>query len=225
MRQFLFIALFFASCSFTSSVGRADDCPDMQLDGNWKMANQPTFFSKVWRSYNIKQDGCYVLVYDSYRKSTWKIDLTGQHKIRVPREQVEANLHGGGPTAAQNMANLEVTLVPKPYFPNQTSYHGIVTADPYLEEQKSFPVSMKAHFAADLNIDGPSPTGMCPPICETNPRRIQMQLTEFQVLDISKGLPSNIDKGSFLGGLNMFARMFVKAFSYKLTLLDLVKDQ
>ena len=215
----LILSAFFAVI-FSVSLGSAQTCPDLRIDGIWK-TDEPSFFSHHWRTYKITQSGCYVLVFDTLRKATWKVDLSGGHKIRVPKEQVEANRNGGGPTAAQNMATLEVSL--SPTYMNENFYEGMLTADPYLEEQKSFPVSMNAHFGVELSIVGPDK--MCPPICNSSSGTIRLQLRDFQILDITKGLPGSFDKKSFLAGLNAFASMFVKAFSYKLSVLTLVKDQ
>jgi len=194
-------------------------CPDFHMSGHWK-TEEGTFFFRSFKTYEIQQQGCYVLVYDTYRRATWKIDLSGQHTIKAPPETVLANLEGAGESAAENISNVEVKVTPKGISQDGSSYAADLDSVVDLARQPSFPIDTKMRFKAWLNYWDRAYCNSC----TTPTPEIQIYLKEVEILDMSNGVPQGVDKSSFISGLNTALSLFLNAFSYKMQVLTLIKD-
>lgn len=214
--KYVLAALAFSLFSGTSYAAPA--CPDLHLNGHWK-TDAGTFFFRSYKTYQIQQQGCFVLVYDEYRKATWKIDLSGDHVITAPQETVKTNFDADGQSAADNISNVVVNLKPRG---TASNYFGAdLSSTVELAEQKSFPISLRARFGAQLNIMDNS---ACP-VCSSGPTNsIEIRLTEVVIEDMSRGVPQGVDKASFLSGINTALSVFLNAFGYKMNVLVLIKD-
>ncbi|MES2964456.1 MAG: hypothetical protein V4760_11225 [Bdellovibrionota bacterium] len=207
--------LIFSFLVFFAEPSTAQTCPDLHLNGKWK-TDVGTFFFRSFKTYQISQSGCYVLIYDTARKATWKVDLSGAHPIKAPAETVKANLEGAGPGAARNIERVEVKLTPTGTSSN--FYGADLTTEVDLEATPRFPIDLKAHFGAKLEVLDNGGCSAC------SPGFIRIRLFEVTIRDMSKGIPQGVDKESFISGLNTALAIFLEAFSYKMEALVLVKD-
>jgi len=223
--KFLFLsALLLFACADVEAAPNGDvskPCPNLHLDGVWKTA-EPTVILKSARTYRISQTNCYVLVFDTGRQSTWKIDLSGAHKIRVPTETVEANQVGGA-EAARNMRNLQVDITPThaSESDHQSYYAAQLEAESDFEATKSFPFALRTRIRARIDVMDNSG---CPSCTNAPVGSVRIILQGIEVLDITKGLPSGLQKSSFLSGMNSVLDIAVPMMSWRAPVLYLIKD-
>lgn len=198
------------------------NCPNMNMDGTWKSDGSNILFGSS-ETYRISQKGCYLLISATSNHATWKIDLSGERQIQVPSEVVQANLDGDSPAAARNMKNLVFSLKPvlSQEGPYQSYYMGEVTTEASFEGTASVPLSFRVRLGGQANIIDNSGC----PSCSSGPTAsLTLDLREVTLRDIDGGLPSRINKSSFIEGANKVLQFLMPALWYRLPVVRLVKE-
>ncbi len=199
---------FLVAFAFLGSVqtAYAIDCSSLNLNGNWTPAGEQALIRSP-RSYRIRQSGCLLLVTDMKRNATWKIDLSGQHTVQVPPEVITANIEAGSPELAEDLAKTRITIADP--WPQGSQYFGTLKSEVSLSAHERFPVSIRASFEAALQIDGDT---------------INIYFRDAQIADITKGLPSGVDKSSFITGVNSALRFIVRPLRWSYLAVSLKRD-
>lgn len=202
--------LFSLFVGLISIAANANTCPDLKLTGTWHTVGT-NYLVRGPRKFEVTQSGCYLVLYDSYRRATWKIDLSGQQKIKVSPEIVDHHRDSRNPALAKNLENLEVSLTPTKVYPDLLI--ASLQTDAQFDRQGHFPLGLRTHLEAELSAWQ-----------LTNQQRIEIVLKEVKIIDVTEGLPAALDKPTFLKGVNTVFNLALKGLRYQSYLLALEKE-